>query len=256
MREFLPTWMCIGTVKGGTTSLYQLLREHPQLWIPQTKETHFFSSVNYQKGLEFYFDSFFHDADLSKKIGELTPKYLIHRNVPNRIAQSLGTDLRFFSTVRNPIDRAWSHYCHSYEKFSEVPYRPTEPLGFEEALSAETERLAEPDEYSFTHHMWNAYRLTGRYVRHLKNWYRVFGQDRVHVILFDDLATPNRDWIDKLTDFLEIDRFPSDIQIPHVNSYSRLGMRPETRQRLVLEFRDDIDQLQDHIGRDLSHWLT
>ena len=104
----LPDFICIGVQRAGTTWLYECLKEHPEIFVPETKELHFFND-NYEKGMTFYSD-FFNDANSTKQvIGELTPNYYHDFTALERISQSLP-NVKIIFILREPVARAYSHY--------------------------------------------------------------------------------------------------------------------------------------------------
>lgn len=118
----LPNFIGIGAIRCGSTWLYDLLKSHPQIYVPtRRKEINFFSE-NYDKGPEWY-ESFFPEKSTSYKykvLGEISPRYLIFPATAQRIA-SLTTINKIIGILRNPVDRAYSHYGHTiylrgYEK--------------------------------------------------------------------------------------------------------------------------------------------
>ena len=250
----LPSWLCIGVPKAGTTSLYDALARHPDIWIPKSKETHFFSSHDYSKGINWYRESFFTGSHASPAPGELTPKYLAHRDVPQRIREHLGTGVKFIVLLRHPVERAWSHYCHSYDRFRDVPYRPTEDLTFEDALEAEPERLAAKDEYSNDHGMWLAYFHTGLYATHLKRWFQFFDRDLFMVITLEDLVERSNETLQALTEHLGIPSFREFPGFPCSNSYSRRGPDRKTRDMLFRRYREHTAELEELLHRRLDAW--
>lgn len=254
MERFL-SWICFGVVKGGTTSLYRVLSQHPELFIPKTKETHFFCSPEYERGIDFYRNKYFSDVQTGQRAGDMSPKYFIHKDAPGRIKSAFGPDLKLMTMLRNPVERAWSHYCHSYERFRHFSFRPTEDLSFGDALAAEPARLAEPDEYSFTHHMWNAYKLTGFYFQHLSRWLEYFDPDQIQIILFEDLTLNPTETINQITDHLSVSRFKEVPVLEKTNSYSKPDADPDVLQFLKTDYRRDIEKLEEFLNRDLSHWL-
>jgi hypothetical protein len=107
-----PNFLGIGSVRGGSTWLHEVLKTHPQIFVPtQRKEVQYFTRY-YHKGPEYY-NTFFPDNRIKegkyKWYGELTPGYLREPQAPERIA-ALGSVEKLIVTVRNPIDRAFSHY--------------------------------------------------------------------------------------------------------------------------------------------------
>jgi hypothetical protein len=249
-----PKWMCIGVPKSGTTSLYQVMKDHPELWIPPSKETQFFSSHNYDKGFDWYQEHFYADAPADRLAGELSPGYLRYQGVPQRIKSMLGNNLKFLVILRNPVDRAWSDYCHAYERFRLVPYRPTEDLSFEEALAAEPGRLDQPDIYSWTHGTWISYFNTGLYAKQLKNWFRYFDRSQFYVFTLEDLIEDTATTVDRITRHLGVSDFVDRVMLPKINSYTRPGLSEETRHRLVEAYRLHNEELGELLGRDFSNW--
>ena len=109
----LPSFVGIGAQRAGTTWIYQCLREHPEVFVPDKKELHFFSS-NYSKGVEWY-SSFFNPSPQHSVCGEITPNYLNAHNVPDRMRQVLP-EVKIFAILRNPISRARSAYQLFYDQ--------------------------------------------------------------------------------------------------------------------------------------------
>ncbi len=107
-----PNFLGIGAVRGGSTWLHEVLKSHPDFYLPsKRKEVQYFTRF-YDKGPKFY-ESFFPEHQILKSgckwYGEITPGYLREPQAPRRIAE-LGTIKKIVMTVRNPIDRAYSHY--------------------------------------------------------------------------------------------------------------------------------------------------
>lgn len=256
----VPHWMCIGVVKGGTTSLYKAFKQHPDIWMPHSKETHFFSGPDYGLGMRYYMDNFFANADsYAKSIGEISPKYFIHRYVPRRIKANINNDIKFIVILRHPVDRAWSHYCHSYERFRHFPYRPTEDLSFKLALREEKKRLNEPDHYSWTHGYWLAYLYTGLYAKHLRNWFDYFPRENFLVLTLEELTEKTQLTLDSIANHLGIKSFSdldNSISFPKTNSYSRTGLESVTRRDLIRYYEPHIRDLERLLDRDFSHWLS
>lgn len=108
----LPQFIIIGAIKGATTWLHHQLQHHPQVYLP-APEPHFFSQ-HYEQGLDFY-RSFFSDAAPGEMLGEKSADYLAHPLAAERIAQTLP-DVRLVVQLRNPVDRAYSDYKMLYRR--------------------------------------------------------------------------------------------------------------------------------------------
>jgi Sulfotransferase domain len=110
----LPTFIVIGAMKAGTTSLYHYLRHHEQIFMPRVKELDFFvADHNWTRGLDWYRRQFADagDAVARGEASTLYTKYPEHRGVPRRIATVLP-DVRLIYVVRDPLVRLRSHYQH------------------------------------------------------------------------------------------------------------------------------------------------
>ncbi|MCM8775504.1 MAG: sulfotransferase domain-containing protein [Candidatus Omnitrophica bacterium] len=179
----LPDFLVIGGQKCGTTFLFSLLKCHPAVRMPLQKEIHFFDYPgHFAKGLAWYrshfplrFSSFWHRGHHGQGFitGEASPYYLYHPHAPKRIFETLP-NMKFVVLLRNPIDRAYSHYFHEVR-------HGFEKLSFEEAVDGEEARLSHDRErlfrdeayYSFSHHHYS-YLARGIYVDQLKTWFRFF----------------------------------------------------------------------------------
>ena len=117
-----PAFLIIGAQKGGTTSLYNYLLQHPQVKPAWVKEIHYFD-IHHQKPLSWYRahfplslpDRFGSRNTGPRYTGEATPYYLFHPLAPRRAAVAVP-EARLICLLRNPIDRAFSHYNHNRRK--------------------------------------------------------------------------------------------------------------------------------------------
>ena len=142
--RLLPDFLIIGTQRGGTTSLYNYLVEHPGIGAASIKEVHFFDTPHFKQGLAWYrghFPSAFQRYYVERSLkhgfvtGEASPYYLFHPHAPKRVA-GLMPQMKLIVMLRNPVDRAYSHYHH------EVAGGHEKLATFEEAIACEDERLA------------------------------------------------------------------------------------------------------------------
>ncbi len=149
-----PTFVIIGAMKCGTTSLHSYIGEHPDVFVSDPKEVDFFShDKNFVRGVDWYFAHFVTDKSVR---GEGSPNYLKRHLFPKaaeRLA-SLLSDARLLCLVRHPIDRLVSHYVHAV-----IQGRETRPLPHVLA-----------DESPFTKMLLD----TGRYEYQLEPWLDAF----------------------------------------------------------------------------------
>lgn len=108
----LPNFLCIGAQKAGTTWLYQMLLNHPELYVPgYSKELHFFDR-NFVNGMEWYKSYFWYGKGRIK--GEITPNYATLEEGAVSFISRIMPFLKVIYIFRNPIDRAWSHLLMDY----------------------------------------------------------------------------------------------------------------------------------------------
>src|SRR4051812_46716716 len=129
-----PDFIIIGVQKGGTSSLFEYLKQHPNIKTSVVKEVHYYDS-DYKKGMKWY-RSFFPLNEKNKKIiyGEASPYYFFHPLVPERIYKD-NPNIKLILLLRDPVDRAYSHYQMERRKGRE------KLKSFEEAILKETERI-------------------------------------------------------------------------------------------------------------------
>ena len=103
-----PHFLGIGAQKAGTTWLYEMLRRHPSIGMPDQKELHFFDRENPHDpaAVEAYAAGF---ADLDGVVhGEITPSYALLPSDRIAIARDRFPDVRLLFVLRDPVERAWS----------------------------------------------------------------------------------------------------------------------------------------------------
>jgi glycosyltransferase involved in cell wall biosynthesis len=203
-RRGMPDFAIIGAKRGGTTSLYNYLLEHPLVkpMFParqNIKGTHYFDT-EYWRGIGWYRSHF--PLQLGPRwaggpsertvTGEGSPYYLFHPLAAARMAADVPAT-RLVVVLRDPVERAYSHY-------KERVRHDAEPLPFAEALEREPERLdGEEDRicsvpgYTSTEHEDHSYVAQGLYAPMLRRWFSWFDPDQFLVLASEDLyADPNR----------------------------------------------------------------
>ena len=196
----LPNFFCLGAAKSGTTTLYDILRQHPEIYIPNFKEPHFFDiPENFENGLDWYARNYYKKAN-KKIIADFTPSYLFDENAPKRIFESLGKDMKFLVIFRNPVDRAYSHYLHSKRDNHEIEI-------FEEALELEVSRLKKyKDQFDYLSYLRHSYLQQGLYAEMIDRYLQYFSLDNFLFIHFEDEFLQDRDLtIRNILDFLKVD---------------------------------------------------
>ncbi len=253
----LPDFLIIGAMRGGTSSLYHYLVQHPCIAHAQTKEVHYFDS-HYQKGPLWYRAHF--DTVGSKWLlrargrsfvtGEATAYYLFHPQVPTRVFR-LMPRVKLIALLRNPVDRAYSHYQRAVR-------RGREKLSFDEAirieaerLKDETQRLMSDESYQSLVHRQLSYLARGIYVDQLKRWLDLFPRERLLIIKSEDFFADVGRTLDEAQRFIGVPSWNiEDRQVYKQASYSKL--EPATRQRLVEYFAPHNRRLKEFLGQDFG----
>ena len=195
----LPNFMCLGAAKSGTTTLYDILRQHPDVYIPSFKEPHFFDiPENYKNGIRWYEKNYFKNAN-QKIVADFTPSYFFDKEAPKRIFESLGGKVKFVVILRNPVDRAYSHYLHSIRD-------EHENLSFIDSLISEKGRLQTFEkEGDYLSYLRNSYSLQGQYGDMLERYLKYYSLENFLFIHFEEEFIEKRDQtIQKVLNFLQI----------------------------------------------------
>ncbi len=116
----LPNFIGIGAQRAGTTWLHRCLSEHPQVFVPQPKEVHFFNR-QFERGQAWY-EERFAGAEGRIAVGEITPNYLNSPAAIPRMA-SVIPDARLLVVLREPVARAYSAYCLYHKQYNGLSFR-------------------------------------------------------------------------------------------------------------------------------------
>jgi sulfotransferase family protein len=198
----LPSFLVIGAMKAGTTSLYHYLRDHPQVFMPETKEVNFFNPRrNWRRGIGWYEAQFSDAPPDALAVGEASTSYTKYpwiRGVPERISATLG-DVRLIYVVREPVGRMRSQYLHNLATGQE--WRPIERAFREEPM----------------------YRNISRYGFQLEQYEPFVMRDRILVLDARDLRDDRLATLRRVFAFLEVDpaQVPSSVEREYLTSAGR-----------------------------------
>ena len=185
----------VGAPKAGTTSLHYYLNEHPEILMSSVKEPDFFSDKEIvDQGLYYgttrintsqKYHNLFQEKKDAKIFGESSVSYLFYPEVPKRIKE-YNTDAKIIIMLRNPVDRAFSHYLMDFrlgllsDEFEDV-FNKKEGLKFQQ------------------------YFLLGNYYSQVKRYYDEFSKENVHIIWYSDFKKDAEKEIQKVFKFIGID---------------------------------------------------
>jgi len=274
----LPTFIVIGSAQSGTTSLYHVFSEHPQIFMSRKKELHFFVKEHwYRRGIEQYERHFPEELTQGKMaVGEATPVYICHPRAPERIARHVP-DVKMILTVRNPVQRAYSQYWRKRRDL-------TETGTFEEALEQDLTPEYVPGR--------RGYFNRGLYLHYIERYLQHFNREQLLVLTFDELSEDPHSFYARCFEFIGVDpsfrsaamtrRFNSsaiwnnplyNYLFTHPGVTRRLPLRirrafcvgpkrqysyppidPSSRERLAQFYREPNRRLGEFLGTDLSRW--
>ncbi|WP_415895641.1 sulfotransferase family protein [Neptuniibacter sp. PT34_22] len=282
----LPNTFILGAAKSGTTTLAKWLMQHEHVYVPEEKELHYLNNEKrYHLGKSFY-ETFYENKQRSILV-DATPAYfhapeIVIPHIKELYEQDDLARLKFIIVLRDPAERAFSHYKHRCRLLKEK-------REFKETIDDQTH-------YS----EWKNYVRDGFYSRQLDAWLQVFSKEQFLILLTEDLkADPGKAMADienflnipvgdinfnlsanvaskpknkALMQFLTrpnifksiIKRLISErLRKPVIEKLIRLNLKPDTekdsmrnedRERLVDLYFNDIVELEGTLGRDLSKW--
>jgi hypothetical protein len=182
----LPNFFILGAAKSGTTSLFNILASHSQIFASPKKETGFFNNdERYSRGISWYQETYFNEAQGYPIRMEATPAYLTwSKKTAKRLKDEYPVrPVKFALVFRDPVQRAYSHYWHRVRLGHET-------LSFEDAIKQEPTRLAENyDELYRTGDGKFGYFRAGCYASRLKPFFEQFDKKNFFFLLQDDFSS-------------------------------------------------------------------
>lgn len=259
ITDGLPNFFLAGSTKCASTWLWKSFIEHPEIYVPEEIDRTNFFSMNYYKGFEWY-KAFYKNLGEEKVIGDTTPEYIKDPLAPSRI-HIFNPDAKIIFVVRNPIDRAFSLWWHQKRK-GHINYE------FNDVL--ERKNVG-----SF--HLYDDWIVSGFYFHWIESFRKLFGDEQIKVVLYEDLVDDAQGFIKEVFRFLDVDdSFLPSIINTRVNTGKRSmkdlsikdrikkvikpddgyqkGMDKHIRAELQKIFAQENQRLSEYLGRDLSFW--
>jgi hypothetical protein len=206
-----PTFIVIGAQKSATTSLYNWLRNHPQIFLSAQKELDFFSQADlYANGFDYYRNKWFSDTGAAIAIGEVSPQYMLSAAAPARIVRHLP-NVKLLAVLRNPIDRAVSH--HSMLRKWGVEQR---------SFTTTAKALAEGGRELIDHTHENIL-VAGLYGAILERYLGLFPRQALCVEFYEELVAQPQQRLQRILEFIGVD--PNFVPDNLGDVYNRRGSR-------------------------------
>lgn len=262
-----PDFLVIGAKRSGTTALYFALLDHPQVLpmfppathLPMTshmKGAHYFDT-QFGKGPSWYRSHF--PLHVTRRLaerrvggpvrcGEASPYYLFHPRAAER-ASRLVPDVRLVAMLRNPVDRAFSHWKEQRRRGQEPAPTFRAAVDAEPArLAGEAERLAADDRYRSFAHEHQSYVAQGEYVTGLRRWADRYPASRLLVVRSEDFFADPEARYGEVLAFLGLPPHPLADPSPR-NTTERAEVATDLRARLVDHFAPHNAALERFLGR-------
>lgn len=252
----LPDFLIIGAMKSGTTALYDLLQQHPGICAADTKEVGFLYWPAFYRFGESWYGTYFPRPRKMRKIsdrlgyraltGEASPAMIRHsyaikaaRHIPNA---------KLIVILRNPVERAYSHYQHVRRSIT------PDALSFAEALEAERSRIRhdiemnqlEPDKVgpNLTR---LGYMERGKYIEHIEQWLRYFPRSQMKILSYDEFKLQPAAVADEIVRYLELP--------PHRFSAPRILNRGHSHEPMDANCRSYLTEFYRPYNRRLFEFL-
>ncbi|MGO9321423.1 MAG: sulfotransferase family protein [Solirubrobacteraceae bacterium] len=220
----VPEFFIVGHAKSGTTALYEMLRRHPDIYMPAGKEPWFFASELHERtpprpeGTPTTLDEYlalFDAAGDGQRVGEASPQYLWSRTAASAIAE-VQPAARIIAILREPAS-----FLHSLHLQLVKSYVETE-VDFRKAIALEDERRRGRGIPRYTY--WPQMLLYSdhvRYAEQLRRYCAVFPPEQMLVLVYDDFRRDNEGTVRAVARFLEVDE-PSSIPVLEANPTERV----------------------------------
>ena len=268
-----PNFFLVGAAKSGTTTLYEALRAHPDVYLPSVKEPHFYAYLaEPSTAAHLYPDRvtarerylrLYDGAAGERAVGDASTTNLVVAGGAAAIARDVP-DARIVAILRQPVDRAFSHFCHMATTGGE------DIDDFAEAVAAEPGRRRNGLPFNYQYLEWS------RYSDQLRPYVERFGRDRVLVHLYEDLCQDGETVVRTTFRHLGVDDTEPVPPLSRHNevraapdnggrlrrllgrdpapSRPRPRLDPDLRARLTTSLAGEIDRLEVLLGRNLDPW--
>jgi len=193
-------FIIIGAQKSGTTTLFELLKQHNDLHFPPEKELPYFGTKKEANGWDWYMQEYFYKEKVNenKLWGTATPQYMSTEDFAGKLYE-VCPNAKLIAILRNPFERAYSHYQMSLKRgketrsYSETTREILIPETYENARLNPTEN--------------NAYFAWSEYGRILKSYLQYYPKSNILILSMAELEQTPKLVIDKLCKFLNIPLF-------------------------------------------------
>jgi hypothetical protein len=248
----LPNYIIIGVQKGGTSSLFRYLTQHPNVLAGYKKEVKFFDG-NYHKGLNWYRYNFPLISQMSDRLiqtGEASPSYVFHPLVPQRIKEALP-NIKLVLLLRDPVARAYSHYHGNLRKGQEKASFQEAIEQEENRLNGEREKIIADQKYPMYRYLVYSYLARGVYIDQVKNWFKSFPRDQILILKSEDFFNNPPEVYQRVLTFLRLPDWKlQNFEIFNTGDYEK--MDPSIEEKLRAYFDPLNQELYEYLGTNFN----
>lgn len=276
----LPNFFVIGATRAGTTSLFQYLRQHPDIFLPKIKEIWGFNVDDRHSDLQRYYAKIMKDRREELMVGDITPIYLTRGLLYHsygskaylsetdssirRIAHACP-EARIIVTLRSPMSRLRSQYQKNYFQ-GKAGVAET----LEDHARAMLEGLCQPQ---------NDYIMANHYADHLSEVYDVFDSSQVQLLIIEEWGGDPNTAVEQMINFLGIDgnvsidtsrqyngaqkyrtkgnsisKLISNLRPNKSHNKNPFSLSADTEAAMVEKFKDDISYVEERLNRPVPSW--
>ena len=226
-----PNFFLLGAAKCGTTALSYYLSQHPQVFISEPKEPKFFES-EYEKGLDYYWDTYFADWSGEAAVGDCRVVHLFLPYVVERI-HGAAPEAKLLVSLRDPVERAyslwWELHCNGLEELDFRAALEENKKRLEMGMEFDQETwLGDPRPFFGSSHRHRIYLDQGHYAEQLERYLNFFPMERFKFVFQPELEANSQAVVSDVFDFLAVD---SDFTLVDDSPRRRARVKGEGRVR-------------------------
>jgi hypothetical protein len=248
-----PDFIIVGAQRSGTTTLFRVLNEHPNVVRPTFSKGIAYFDLNYHRGMRWYRAHFpLRFVARLKTRGpaytfESVGYYMFHPLAAERIARDLP-GVKLVVMVREPVERAYSAHRHELVRGFETEEFEAAVALEEDRTAGEAERIVADPSYSSHALRHQAYLARSRYAEQIQRLVDLVGEDRVHVVDADRFFNEPAEEYALLNEWLGLPAWVPE-NVEKWNARARDPLSPELRERLTEYFRPHDEELARLMGR-------
>jgi len=208
--EKWPNFFIVGAAKAGTTSLYEILKDFPEIYMCPYKEPNYFNKKTMEDDhplpkfrTEEKYLKLFENVTNQKIIGEAS-HYLKDSDAPNLIHQ-VSPKAKILISLRDPVERVYSEYLMLFS-------RGLIADSFRQEIEYKLQNGSNP-------HQWGIKMDSSLYSENIKRYLKIFGHEQVKIIIFEEFIKNTKETIEEILKFLELDKTLSNFSAKKHNPY-------------------------------------